>query len=469
MNLTDEQQAILAFAQDRKDNLQIRAYAGCGKTSTLEAIDTVLAEAPRLCLAFNKRIAEEMAKRLRPTTECRTLNSLGHRIWAKTIPERIILNPKKTLEIFRQHVASRPKGVASYLWDNYDIIKSAVDYAKAVGYIPEGVTRWEKRLTGQFQFFGCLEDPIETEDGHVAIDAILKESIRQAYAGILDFNDQLYMPGLFGGSFPRFPLVMVDEAQDLSPINLNLIAKLVNDRRLISVGDEFQSIYGFRGADTDGMPKQRVLFNQSVLKLSISFRCPEVIVANARWRAPDFKAWRLGGKVEHLQQLDLEGLAEGTTFICRNNMPLFKLAVRLLSAGRSVSVAGTDIGPRIVGILRRLGDEDLPRSAVLGKIQDWSAARPDSATAADIASCLSLFANLAESLGGAIAHAEHVLKQTGSIYLTTGHKAKGLEWPLVYHLDPWLIRDGDQEDNLRYVIQTRSSDYYAEIWSEDIL
>ncbi len=50
----------------------------------------------------------------------------------------------------------------------------------------------------------------------------------------------------------------------------------------------------------------------------------------------------------------------------------------------------------------------------------------------------------------------------------TGHKSKGLEFNTVYHLDPWLIGDDEQELNLKYVIGTRSADSYFEINSGDI-
>jgi superfamily I DNA/RNA helicase len=68
--------------------------------------------------------------------------------------------------------------------------------------------------------------------------------------------------------------------------------------------------------------------------------------------------------------------------------------------------------------------------------------------------------------------------RTNAISLATGHKAKGLEWQRVYHLNPWMIpskyvqemepEDGAespayekalrQENNLRYVIETRTKD-----------
>ncbi len=43
-----------------------------------------------------------------------------------------------------------------------------------------------------------------------------------------------------------------------------------------------------------------------------------------------------------------------------------------------------------------------------------------------------------------------------------------MEWDTVYHLDPWLCRDDEQDKNLRYVIQTRSADQAFEINSTDI-
>jgi superfamily I DNA/RNA helicase len=55
-------------------------------------------------------------------------------------------------------------------------------------------------------------------------------------------------------------------------------------------------------------------------------------------------------------------------------------------------------------------------------------------------------------------------KDSGLVTLATGHKAKGLEWDTVVHLDPWRIPSKwakkpdeiTQENNLRYVLETRS-------------
>lgn len=466
MNLTEEQDSILALANET-ENLQIVAYAGTGKTTTLELLANATSTKPQLCLAFNKRVAEEMAKRMPSTTECRTLNSIGHRVWSATVKGRVVLNTKKTYDIFRAVTKGLAGDRMRDLWDEYQEISTAVGMAKALGYVPHGTMPNATRLIDRKPFFSSLEDRLSAPAQEI-VDAILIQSIRTAYEGNLDYNDQLYMPALFGGSYPRFPVVMVDEVQDLSPVNHAMLAKLAK-QRLIAVGDPFQSIYGFRGAKQDGMRQQKENFGATAAKLSVSFRCPQRIVENAHWRVPDFKWFVEGGTVDRLDRLEAAAIAEGAAIICRNNAPLFRLALGLISAGRSVSVAGTDIGPKLVGILRKLGGEEMARPAVLSAISNWAERKSErSASASDMAACMRVLAEHADNLGQTIAYAEWLFKQEGNIHLSTGHKAKGLEWNVVYHLDPWLIKDGEQEMNLRYVIQTRAREAYYTIDSKEV-
>ena len=52
----------------------------------------------------------------------------------------------------------------------------------------------------------------------------------------------------------RFELIMVDEFQDTNRLQLDVLEALERDN-LFAVGDEFQSIYGFRHADVDDLPR----------------------------------------------------------------------------------------------------------------------------------------------------------------------------------------------------------------------
>jgi superfamily I DNA/RNA helicase len=463
MDPTDEQSQIISLAQT-KENLQIRAFAGTGKTATLRMLAEKL-NGPILYCAFNKRIIEEAEDLKDFPGKCQTLNSIGHRAWSQTIPKRVTIDTKKTYNIFKEVIKSYRGEDARALWDSYSELSEAVSLAKAAGYIPKGIHPQAKRLVGE-EFWSTTD--CRTLSQREVVDSILALSIRAAYEGGCDFDDQLYMPVLFGGSFPRFPVVMVDEEQDLNAVNHEMIKRLTRSGRLISVGDPFQSIYGFRGAVSGGMDKNRERFCMETRTLSISFRCKSAIVRNAQWRVPEFKWWKEGGLVRIMPQLRLENIIDGSAIICRNNAPLFRLALNLLSSSRPCRMAGSDIGPKLVNQLKRLGDPSLPRSAVLGAIESWAEAKAGSRQTTDFAECMRVFANASKTLAEAIARAEFVLKQDGPITLITGHKAKGMEWETVYHLDPWLIGDSEQEDNLCYVIQTRAKENYFEIASRDI-
>lgn len=470
---TAEQTAIIEAACSTQDSILISALAGAAKTTTLELICKALPVQPILSLAFNKRIAEEMTKRLPGHVKCQTLNSLGHGVWAKACSSRLVLDKDKTYKIVKNIVDNLPRSQRSDAYDIFGTIRKAVGKAKLSGYVPKGKYPNAKRLIENLHV-ASSEDWEEVDDlnglSWIVEDA-LSESIKQAYAGLIDFDDQIYMPTLFGGTFPRFPLVLVDEAQDLSDLNHAMLQKLVTNR-IIAVGDKLQSIYGFRGAAQNGMARLQNHFSMREMGLSISFRCPKAVVRNAHWRAPHmaFPEWAKEGTVEHLESWGPASLPDGAAVICRNNAPLFSLALRLLRCGRGVQLVGFDIGPGLVRALKKLGPETMTQVETLRAIDRWEAEallkNKKKGTVVDRAECLRVFANHGPSLSAAIAYAESLFKSSGPISLLSGHKSKGLEWPVVFHLDPHRIpspysetaEELEQERNVRYVIETRAKE-----------
>lgn len=468
---TPEQEAILEAARSTQANLMISALAGCGKTSTLEAVERAVPRGPILYLVFNKKNAVEAESKMLSTTTVRTFNSIGHRIWAQSQGKGLKLDADKSRNIFKEIATNAPTEHRDAIWSVYSEVIQGVALAKALGYVPEGKYSHAKRLLTQNQFYSYLDEVPDELTGDM-IDAILSRSIKQSYDGLIDYNDQIYMPALFGGTYPRFPLVLVDEYQDLSPVNHALLQRLVKGR-LIGVGDPNQNIYGFRGAKAGGMKEAITQYSMTELPLTVSFRCPSEIVRHVQWHVPAFRAAKEGGNVTSVVRCGGTALREHSTVICRNNAPILKLAFNLLGAGRSVSVAGGDIGPRIVNVMRKLGDDDLSGASLFAVIDEWEEAKlaKESKTASDMAACMRIFAEHGKTLSGAIQYAKHIFEQKGTTYLTTGHKAKGLEWEDVYHLDPWHVRRGHpslQDRNLDYVISTRSFDQLTEIDTEGL-
>lgn len=465
---TPEQSAILDAFRGSTSNLMIRARAGCGKTSTLELIDAHERTRPILLVCFNKAIADEAKVRFRSSTTVRTFNSIGSKVWSDFTHERNHLNKTKIRDIYKAFADEAPRSERLELWAMYESVTSAVNLARALGYIPDNHARADRRLID----FPTLErhlDETLLPDARGMIDRVLTESIRQAYDGTIDFNDQVYMPALFGGHYPSFPIVLIDEYQDLSPVNRAMVAKLCKHSRQIGVGDDAQAIYEFRGADAHAMPDAIRQFEMACLPLSVSFRCPSAITSNVHWHVPDIRSTRSGGHVSHDRT---PTLPPGSAVICRYNAPLLHLASGLLQSGRKVNVAGIDIGTRIIKTLTKLGDESLPQAAVLDAISHWQAEREslDSKSAADTAECMRVFARSGRTLGTAIAYANHIFASTdGEVRFLSGHKSKGLEFDHVYHLDSGRIKRGHgQESNIAYVIDTRAKEQLTYISSEDI-
>lgn len=470
MQTTPEQDAILDFATSQSSNLMITAMAGTGKTTMLELIDGAVKKQPHLFLCFNKAIAIEADKRMASTTTVRTFNSLGHRMWTQYTGRNLKFNKRKIPEIFREIVDEAKKTEKAALWAVYDQVTSGVNLARAHGYIPEGHVYGSRSLVSQTNLHNYLD---EAPDDLISdlIDGVLSRCISRSTVGEVDFNDQVYCPALFGGLYPKFPLVLVDEYQDLSPINHELLSKLCVSSRQIGVGDDAQAIYAFRGAKAGGMRDAIATYGMQELSLSVSFRCPWAIVRNVHWRVPEFKSNREGGHVASASNLHCNDIANASVIICRNNAPLLRIAFGLLSSGHSVSVSGTDIGPKLIGTMKRLGSEDMTQPQTLSAIDDWLEAKlsRESKTAEDYAECMRVFARHGSTLGTAIAYAEHLFKQDGTIKLMTGHKAKGLEFDHVYHLDSHLCKRGrGQDSNVNYVIDTRAKESLTYIDSDGI-
>lgn len=466
---TEEQRSIIDLAAQSDENILVSALAGAAKTSTLvllaEALHAAKPNTEILCLAFNKKIAVEMAERLPPNCRSMTLNSLGYRTWAQSLGRtRLNVNFKKGFTIMSDIINEQTRADKDDLYPQMGELMRVVSFGKSCGYVPTG--QWEGRakpLMDDSDFFAHIEQKLTSLEQSVVREATIR-SIKLALKGECDFDDQLFMPTIFGGTFPLYKLTLVDEAQDLSALNHAMLRKIVGKRRLIAVGDQNQAIYGFRGAHEEGMAALKAAFSMTELSLTTSFRCATRIVKEAQWRAPLMRApdWAEEGSVEHAETWTAADLAEDAAIICRNNAPLFGLAIRLLKAGRPAELGGKDIIQMITKIMSKFGDSQMNQQAVLDHIDAWLAKEKDKCKERahgrlmDQAECMRLFAMQGSNLGDAMHYARHLGDLHSPLKLLTGHKSKGLEFDTVYFLDRSLIGNKQQEPNLRYVCITRA-------------
>jgi DNA helicase-2/ATP-dependent DNA helicase PcrA len=487
MTPTEEQTLIISQAASPR-SLLINALAGAAKTSTLAMMAKKLPLVPTICLAFNKRTAVEMQQRMPSHILCSTLNSVGHKAWASATGKRLRVETGKSYGILKD-ISDKlsPSDRKAQIGDQFAMILKAVGLCKSAGYVPEKYRSLSKGwISGALilDTFSRQLDADPSDEFLALIDQILEYSIAQSYEGTIDFDDQIYMSALFGGAFTKYPIILVDEAQDLSPLN-HLMLERMYAGRVIAVGDPNQAIYAFRGASHNSMAELKDKFDMQELTLSISFRCPRTVVENVHWHVPHmrFPDWAVAGSVVRTETWNSALVPDGSAIICRNNAPLFKIGIALLKKGRGIKILGNDIGANLIKVLEKLGPGDTPRQAVFDLIDKWEqdsekkARKARIAAIKDKADCLRVFAEAGQTLDEAIAYAKAIFSSAGPIQLMTGHKSKGGEWDTVFHLDSYLVPSkgawtsaelGDesqliQERNLKYVIDTRAKQtlYYV--------
>ena len=107
--------------------------------------------------------------------------------------------------------------------------------------------------------------------------------------GLIDFNDMVnecYKLLLNRGDIldrirAMYPYILVDEYQDTNRIQYEILKMLAAPKfNLFCVGDDDQSIYGFRGARPDIMLSFKKDFKCAAVKeLSMNYRCPQEVTA----------------------------------------------------------------------------------------------------------------------------------------------------------------------------------------------
>jgi superfamily I DNA/RNA helicase len=152
-----------------------------------------------------------------------------------------------------------------------------------------------------------------------------------------------------------------------------------------------------------------------------------------------------------------------------------RLALRLLVAGRTVEIAGRDIGQNLIKLTERITKKNLSTDEFIARLEKWKERELERYPRRKFSICEK--ALVLRAIAGAHKDLDSVRKHLTKLYpdpkskeyrpaevhLSTIHKAKGREWPNVLFLDSHLIGkyataewEQTQEQNLAYVGVTRA-------------
>lgn len=471
------QERIFSFTADRSPANKhgiVSAVAGSGKTTTLAHASQLIGTSGLFC-AFNKHIAEALKLRLAKNMRATTVHAIG------------------MSTLYAAGWRSKPQVDESKYWTIVREYSATADDLK-------GIDRAIPRIVAMARFARLtLTDYTKIDDLHamsIRYGLDWDEKIGEAIApvvdrgrllamqsGAIDFTDMLYLPHAFGLRPRQHQFVFVDECQDLSKAQLELVMQCIAPGgRSLWVGDPSQAIMQFAGADSQSYYAIKERTGAVELPLSICYRCPTAVLDLARKIVPHIlpRPNAPAGVVRQVGEEALLSAREGDLIMCRRNAPLVKHCLRLIRRGIQARVRGRDIGKELADTVRDIGRHvvnyfqfpaivDRHCEKHLRVLND-SNAPPDqiemfSDTCAAIIECFEGFSEC-RSVSALAEKIESIFSDVNaSIWFSSIHRAKGLEADRTFVLNFSSLgtaRDGAnreqamQEVNLKYVAITRA-------------
>lgn len=455
---SDYQKDIFKDIAKNTDHTVVIARAGSGKTSTIvEGFKYIPKGKKTLMVAFNKSIADELRQRAPSYVDTMTLHSLGYRAIKQNFGEVVLEQDKSRLL------------VASLIGDDYDLWELNQSICKCVSLCKGFLFDTPKGVEDLIDKFGIEIFDLTREK---FIDHVLKTlAMAKKQKMVIDFDDMIWFPFVYRLNVGKFDVVFVDEAQDLNSAQIAMVMSAVKPGgRIIAVGDPAQSIYQFRGADSEAMPNFINKLKAKTLPLSVTYRCPKKVVKLAQEIVPDIEAHDKSpdGEVIELDIADLlKTVSPGDFILSRTNAPLIKHCMALLKSGVPANIQGRDVGANLLYFIKKSKAKTI--NSFINYVNEWKdqevkrllSEKKDTTTCMDKAECL---LNLCEGTLTIKDLKETIDKlfkdgdDTKKVILSTTHKAKGLERDRVFVLVNTYRRTGGggEEDNLWYVAITRS-------------
>jgi superfamily I DNA/RNA helicase len=471
MNLTPQQVDFLSTAKDT-GSIALRARAGTGKTFSLQQWANKSVKSG-IATSFSKSTVEELVKKIGSKFPAKTFHALGLQA-LKSGGKSVKLEKGKMFEIVKSLAAEH-----EIPFELQAEIRALATMAKVYGIQPdpagpEGLTSSETSIWEELATSYDLE--FSDEILHWSRTAVNASNLAFTKDGIIDFDDMLYCAVIYPHRFSKSPVILADEVQDFNLLQHSMLKRcLLPNGRVIAAGDDRQAIYGFRGALSNSYNELVSTFGMTELPLTVSFRCPAEVIKVAQFYVPDIEAApsNIQGAVLYPSTLDLRDVPK--TVLCRNNAPLMRLALRLLVSGRTVEIAGRDIGQNLIKLTERITKKNLSADEFLDKLAKWKERELTKYprrkfSINEKALVLTTLARAHKDLDSMRKHLTKLYPDPKSkeyrpadVHLSTIHKAKGREWPSVLFLDSHLIGkhatsewEQLQEQNLAYVGVTRA-------------
>ena len=292
----NESQRIAAEYDGPEDGVLVLAGAGCGKTRTMVAralflLDVKKVRPERLgMLTFTRRAAREIEERLElelPGRHRGVFVGTFHRFCLNLIHrypqifgyEEVKILDRSDEETVLRRIRNNLLKASGYDIKDTGILPKEGAIASVISYISNTCSSLE-------DYYEKDKD-VDPETPGFMQSALREYSEYKREGSFLDFDDILEAVATkleADAEFRErvqwlFEYILVDEMQDTSPVQWKILRQLYPKVKLFCVGDDAQSIYGFRGADFESVHHfcER-LPNSTILKLTENYRSNQEIL-----------------------------------------------------------------------------------------------------------------------------------------------------------------------------------------------
>lgn len=484
---TSEQQDFIDVVTKGNKNITLRARAGTGKTHTIVECGKEDLKTKFQVNVFNKKNEVEMNQRFPDNMFGSTWHSFGMRS-IKVVNRGVEVDKDKVRKLLERKLGNEYK--IDYKSDSKEVIEikrqKISKILELTGLLKSTYTDPSPRDVNELMaHHGITMFTAEGEEQLVNDSLfILKESDEIEH--VIDYDDMIRFPVLWGRVFSEFDKFIGDESQDNNRMR-TLMAKLLYEKGIPChfVGDDRQSIYGFTGADTESLDFITSVFNSAVMPLTVNFRCGHNIIREAQRYVKDIRAYEgnCQGTVMNINEVDfLSHFKQGDCALSRTNAAMIPFCFKLLKEGKHASIQGADFGNKIIKIVEGFSQKDI--NDLYDKLEIWyerqrtkldqTSSAFDSAT--DTYEVVRFFADQAKTLHELKQRIKQIFSDEVTPYkFSTAHKAKGLEWDnvfilnndnfkMTYNKKPWQVK---QEENLHYVAITRARELLVYVASKD--
>ncbi len=286
-------------ATSTQTRLLVLAGPGTGKTHTLVArirhlLDSGADPASVLVVTFTRRAAQELRDRLEDApVQAGTLHALAHDYWTEAYGEKpVLLSEDAARRLYAQVNPELTGPKLRQAWDQLTLDRERMRRR------PLPVWPSQPSQPGQPGQRPAPDAPLaptqqQAPEAPGPNDFAARYARQKASWNLADYTDLLefWLEKLETGIYQSpFKHILVDEVQDLSPLQLAIVRALAGGagRTLFAIGDPRQSIYGFRGAVTDVARDLRETWRDlEIVSLTENYRSSQAILDLAHGMFPD--------------------------------------------------------------------------------------------------------------------------------------------------------------------------------------